>query len=252
MPSKTQPPQAPLALSALLSQTLVAFTIELDNEAEHRMPHRTTSPGATSQDGGTWLTSAAMFENCLRFVTDQPITVGELEILARTRTNLDGMRRWGYLTIDGTARKIHSGHPGRDAVLRATALGLRAREVWLPVSGAIEQRWAERHGAGQIARLRQALQAVAGQLDPGLPDCLPILGQNLFSPGPDPTLPPRPDPPDIATLPLLALLSRVLLAFALDYESESEVSLAVAANLLRVLREDGTRPRDLPGRTGIS
>lgn len=256
-PQQAGQAQGPLSLSALLSQALVAFTIELDNEAEHRLPHRTTnhgaaSQGAASQDNGAWLTSVAMFENCLRFVTDQPITVGELETLARTGTNLDGMRRWGYITIDGTAQKIHHGRPGPHAVLRATAQGLQARQIWLPLPAVIEQRWTERFGAGPAGRLRQALQAVAGQLDPGLPDTLPILGQVLFSRGPDPALPPRPEPPDVATLPLSALLSRVLLAFALDYEASSEVSLAVGANLLRVLREDGTRVRDLPLLTGIS
>jgi hypothetical protein len=245
-------PQGPLSLSALLSQALVAFTIELDNEAEHRLPHRTTNHGAVGQEDGTWLTSVAMFENCLRFVTDEPITVGELETLARTGTNLDGMRRWGYITIDGTAEKIHHGRPGPGAVLRATARGLRARQIWLPLPAVIEQRWTERFGAGQIGDLRQTLLTVAGQLDPGLPDTLPILGQVLFNCGPDPALPPRPEPPDVASLPLSALLSRVLLAFALDYEAESEVSLAVGANLLRVLREDGTRPRDLPPLIGIS
>lgn len=39
-----------LPLPALLSQAFVAFTIECDNEFEHRMPHRTTrfasTPGA--------------------------------------------------------------------------------------------------------------------------------------------------------------------------------------------------------------
>jgi hypothetical protein len=193
-----------------------------------------------------------MFENCLRFVADQPITVGELETLARTGTNLDGMRRWGYITIDGTAQRIHHGRPGADAVLRATARGLQARQTWLPLAAVIEQRWTERFGAGPIGQLRQALQAVAGQLDPGLPDTLPILGAVLFSRGPDPVLPPRPEPPDVAALPLSALLSRVLLAFALEYEHESELSLAVGANLLRVLGEDGTRLRDLPLLAGIS
>jgi methyltransferase (TIGR00027 family) len=248
---QTEQPQGPLSLSARLSQALVAFIIELDNEAEHRLPHRTTNHGAAQGDGA-WLTSVAMFENCLRFVTDEPITVGELETLARTGTNLDGMRRWGYITIDGTAKKIHKTRPGSGAVLRATARGLRARQVWLPLPALIEQRWTERFGAGQIGDLRQALVTVAGQLDPGLPDTLPILGQVLFSRGPDPALPPRPEPPDVASLPLSALLSRILLAFALDYEADSEVSLAVGANLLRVLREDGTRPRDLPPLTGIS
>ena len=251
-PQQAEQPQGPLSLSALLSQALVAFTVELDNEAEHRLPHRTTNHGAAGLGDGTWLTSVAMFENCLRFVTDQPITVGELDTLARTGTNLDGMRRWGYITIDGTAKKIHHGRPGPGAVLRATPRGLQARQVWLPLPAVIEQRWTERFGAGPIAQLRQALQAVAGQLDPGLPDTLPILGQVLFSRGPDPALPPRPEPPDVATLPLSALLSRVLLAFALDYEASSEVSLAVGANLLRVLGEDGTRLRDLPLLTGIS
>ena len=66
--------------------------------------------------------------------------MAELLRMARTGTNLDGMRRWGYITIDGTARKIHQGHPGPDAVLRATARGLRAREIWRPLSGLIEQR----------------------------------------------------------------------------------------------------------------
>ena len=88
----------------------------------------------------------------MRYVTGEPITVGELEALARTRTNLDGMRRWGYITIDGTARKIHKSRPGPDAVLRATAAGLRARQVWLPLAGLIEQRWRDRFGADRVGQ----------------------------------------------------------------------------------------------------
>jgi methyltransferase (TIGR00027 family) len=251
-PGPAEPSSEPRSTSALLSQALVALTIEVDNEAEHRLPHRTTHYGSAGQGDGPWLVSLAMFENCLRFVTDQPITVHELETLARTGTNLDGMRRWGYLTIDGTAQKMHQSRPGPGAVLRATARGLRARETWLPLPALIEERWRERFGAEPIGQLRRSLEAIAARLDPGLPDCLPILVQVLFSRGPDPSLPPRPEPPDVATLPLSALLSRVLLAFALDYEAESATSLAVGANLLRVLRADGTRIRDLPPQTGIS
>ncbi len=250
-PAPSAPGPGQLSLSALLSQALVAYTIEFDNEAEHRLPHRTTDHGASGHGGGSWLVSLVMWENCLRYVTDQPITVGELETRARTGTNLDGMRRWGYITIDGTTQKIHKGRPGPDAVLRATAAGLRAREVWLPLPGLIEQRWRERFGTGQVDRLRESLVAVASQLDPGLPDCLPILGAGLLSRGPDPALPPA-GPVDPAGLPLSALLSRVLLSFALEYERATGQSLAISANVLRVLGPDGIRLRDLPPLTGTS
>jgi DNA-binding MarR family transcriptional regulator len=231
----------------------VAFTIEFDNEAEHRMPHRTTDYGAAGHGGGAWLASLVMWDNCMRFVGEEAITVGELEALARTRTNLDGMRRWGYITIDGTAEKIHNGRPGPHSVLLATARGVRARQVWLPLPGLIEQRWRERFGAGEMSRLRDALLSVVSRLDPGLPDCLPILGHGLLSRGPDPSLPPRPGHVEAAAgLALSALLSRALLSFAIEYERESGLSLAASANLLRILGAEGTRLRDLPRLAGIS
>ena len=254
----SHPPQGhdgALPLSALLSQALVAYTIEFDNEAEHRLPHRTTGHGASGPGDGApapWLVSLAMWETCMRYVTAEPITVGDLEALARTGTNLDGMRRWGYITIDGTARKVHKTRAGPAAVLRATAAGLRAREIWRPLPGFIEQRWRERLGADQLSRLRVPLTSMVSRLDPGLPDCLPILGAALRSQGPDPRLPPRPDGTAPEALPLSALLSRVLLAFALEYEREARLSLAVAANVLRVLGSEGTRLRELPALTGTS
>src|SRR5690349_9412989 len=260
-PEPSQPSQpsqgrnGALPLSALLSQALVAYTIEFDNEAERRLPHRTTSHGASGPGDGApapWLVSLAMWENCMRYITGEPTTVGDLEARARTGTNLDGMRRWGYLTIDGTARKVHSARPGPAAVLRATAGGLRAREVWRPLPGFIEQRWRDRLGADQLSRLRDPLISMVSRLDPGLPDCLPILGPALLSQGPDPRLPPRPDGTAPEALPLSALLSRALLAFALEYEREAGLALAVAANVLRVLGSEGTRLRDLPALTGTS
>ena len=254
----SHPPQGndeALPLSALLSQALVAYTIEFDNEAEHRLPHRTTGRGASGPGDGTpvpWLVSLAMWETCMRYVTSEPITVGDLEARARTGTNLDGMRRWGYITIDGTAGKVHKTRPGPAAVLHATAAGLRAREIWRPLPGFIEQRWRERLGADQLSRLRDPLTSMVSRLDPGLPDCLPILGAALRSQGPDPRLPPRPDGTAPEALPLSALLSRVLLTFALEYEREAGLALAVAANVLRVLSSEGTRLRELPALTGTS
>lgn len=46
-------------LWALLSQAYVAYTIDFDNEAEHRLQHRTTRHG--KKNGGVWLVSMAMW-----------------------------------------------------------------------------------------------------------------------------------------------------------------------------------------------
>jgi hypothetical protein len=91
---------ASLPLSALLSHTLVAFTIEFDNEFEHQMPHRTTSHGSTRGSiQAPWLVSLVMWSNCMQFVGEKGVSVGDLEALARTKTNLNGMERWGYTVV---------------------------------------------------------------------------------------------------------------------------------------------------------
>jgi hypothetical protein len=48
------------------------------------------------------------------------------------------------------------------------------------------------------------------------------------------------------------LLARVLLALALEFEQGSPLSLAVSANLMRLLDQRGVRLRDLPGLSGVS
>lgn len=256
------PPDAgPLPLSALLSQALVAFTIEFDNAAELEIPNRTT--GHAPQSGGVWLVSMAMWLNCMRYVGSEPITLGEVDRLARAGTNLDGMRRSGYVTVDPGPghQRYKARHDG--LVLRATERGLRAREVWQPLTGVIEQRRRDRSGAAEIDGLRAALQQLAARLGPYLPDCLPILGYGLYSLGNGPRqdryrdaasayeLDDDPDE-EASALALPWLRGRVLLALAIDYERESRISLAIAANLLRVLDERGIAVRDLPQLAGVS
>ena len=94
--------QQSLPLTAQLSAALTAFTIEADNEAERQIEHHTTDDGGAHRS--VWLTSLAMWFNCLRPLRDGALSVTELERRARMSTNLDGMRRWGYITIDGTGR----------------------------------------------------------------------------------------------------------------------------------------------------
>jgi DNA-binding MarR family transcriptional regulator len=256
-----------LPLSALLSQVLVAFTIEFDNEFEHQMPHRTSKHRSTpGSPYAPWLVSLAMWSNCMQFVGEEGVTVGELQRLARTTTNLAGMQRWGYIIVESGPADSRSKQPRPEAVVHPTPAGRKAQEVWQPLFGLIEERWQARFGKAEIDQLRESLWGVASQLDVELPDCLPILGYGLFSGGRHPgdarslgtqadyerRVPDGRGSDGASRLPLPALLSRVLLAFAIEFERESDVSLAISANVLRVLDEQGVRVRDLPLLSGVS
>jgi hypothetical protein len=155
-----------LPLSSLLSQALVAFIIEFDNEFEHRMPHLTTDYGAPTGSRGLWLVSMVMWENCMRYVTREGISADRLERHAGTPSNLAGMKRWGYIDSNGP-------------LIRATKAGLQAQSVWEPLTAEIEERWRQRFGAELIRRLtKELVQAKDSQ---GLPDCIPILKYGLYT-----------------------------------------------------------------------
>jgi len=240
-----------LPLSTLLSFALVAFTIEFDNEAEHRQPHRTSDYGGPAS--APWLVSLAMYLNCLQFVPEQGITMRALERQARTVTNWDGMRRWGYVYFEPDPGDPRPKPPQSAWLVRATVKGRTIERLMRALLPEIEQRWHERFGASAMGNLRRALIAVLRTLPSGLPDCMPILHYGLACTGPkakDPGDPPQEGA--IADLPLAVLLARVLLAMALEFEQESPLALAICADILRVVDVEGTLVYKVPERSGVS
>jgi DNA-binding MarR family transcriptional regulator len=248
-----------LSLSAMLSHLLVAFTIEFDNEAERQMRHRTTRRGLSDHEPtpdslhAPWLVSLVMWSNCMRFLSDKGVTVRQLADLARTSTNINGMERWGYVVIEPDPADKRPKPPRSQWLIRPTAAGRKAQEVWRPLFDGIEKRWQERFGNDEIGKLRESLQHILSQIGLDLPDCLPILGYGLFSRLPDR----KPQSAGRSAggrtrFPLSALLSQVLLTFALEFERQSDLSLAISANVLRVLDEKGVQIRDLPLLTAVS
>jgi hypothetical protein len=248
---------ASLPLPTLCSEVLVAYTIELDNEAEHRLPHRTTRDADPGTRGEVpWLVSYPLWANVLRYLGDEVVSVVELAARARTsRLLLGGLRRWGYVGLRSPqGEKLQK--PQHDTLVRATRQAHRAGEVWRSLPALMDERWRSRFGGDAMDRLVSSLGTLhrALAIDPPayLPPVFPT--QNGKAEVPVARTPSSAPHAGVAggDPGLSELLSGVLLAFTLDFESVSRIALPIAANTLRVLDGDGVRMRDLPRRTGVS
>jgi hypothetical protein len=252
----------PRPLSALVSQVLVAFTVELDNEFERQIA-AAGHPGARL--------SLMVWLNLLRFVPDDGRPVGDLvaESLlepSQIKLMLGCLERWGFVTLQpGTSSKdagtligrTQSGRLLRDgfgsgrgitstSIVRATlARGVAAKTIWPPLPALIEERWRARFGTDEIEDLRRGLQACVDRSTVELPRGF-IDVRERARPFPQRQgLPPR-------DLSLPVLLSQILLAFALDFERESPAPLALCANAIRVMGDAGIPEGDIPRLTGSS
>jgi hypothetical protein len=227
----------PVPLPALLSQLLVAFTIEFDNASEQRIPHR-SARGPAAGGRGPWLVSQPMWANFLRFVDHHEAPFEEVKGPARM-TNFGGLLRWGYVLVGPEPRRV----------VRLSPAGERAAEVFRPLAGEIESRWTTRFGTPEIGALRDALGTVLNHADRALPRYLPVTAVQVQRPvawWADV----REDP---ARLDLSALLAQVLLLFTHAYDQSGKLTQPVAANALRVLRAgEGVPIRDLPRLAGVA
>jgi DNA-binding MarR family transcriptional regulator len=236
-----------LPLPTQLSHALVAFTIEFDNEFEHQVPHRTTNHGSTTRSQPVpWLVSRVMWSTFMRFIDEEGITARDLQHRLRIppkdiRTWLTRLGAWwGYIVVEP------------DGIILPTAGGRKAMEIWRTLDLLIEKRWRERFGQDTIDHLHQALVTIVNQMELALPDSLPILGYGLFSKGPGDVRSAMAGGATIKSLPLVSLLSKVLLSFAIEFERESDVSLAISANVLRHAGEEGVEVSNLPRLSGVS
>jgi methyltransferase (TIGR00027 family) len=236
-------------VSALLSQALVAFTIEVDNQAERQLPHRTTWGPAAKSGRGPWLVSLAMWANFLRFLPAGGVPLRDVADLVPL-TNLAGLERWGYVTVGPDAADSRPAPPRRDAIVRPTTWGRRAQDVYQPLAALIGERWRERFSAAVVGQLTGALRALAGPSGDALPAFLPVSG--VYPPKPGQELPSVSPEHRVADPDLPILLSRALMSFRAEFERGSALSLPVSANALRVLTAGGVALKDVPRRAGVS
>lgn len=247
-------------LCTLLSQVLVAFTLELDNAFERRM-NQAGYHGATL--------SMVLWSNLVRFVTAGAISVRDLAHRAlapetQIRFQLGCLERWGFVVLradSGDERPVPTGVQHKSSrMLRdgwgsgrgvrsawkvlLTEKGRMAGEVWPLLFGEVERRWRERFG-DDIASLREGLEQILGQVDLELPEGLPSAWETTL------TYPARTSNRN-GPLLLPALLSQTLLAFTLEFDRLSHAPLRICASTLRVLGEEPIPAADIPRLTGSS
>ena len=245
MPSLSDTP-----LSTLLSQALIAYTIELDNEFEYRF---------VQAGGRARVVSLVMWSNFLRFVGDG-ITVGELPGAAglpksRMLSTLGGMERWRYIAVGTGSTAKRDGYGSARGlkstwVVRPTSNGRKAEAIWPTLFDEIDARWRGRFGAGEIDVLESSLRAVVQGNDSQLPEYLPIVGgaNGMVAD----LVPADGGESPSARGQLCVLLARALLLYTLDFERDSAVSLPLCANVVRVLDDAGVLVDEIPSRSGIS
>lgn len=238
-----------LPMSTLLSQALVAFTIEADHLFECRMPHRTTESRRRGEPiRGPWLISMSFWANALKHVDAVGMTVGSLVDRALIADRYlqgsnPGLVRWGYLRLEpGPTSSKKLDH---DWTVVPTRDGLLAQRTWAPLPEEVDARWVERWP--EVEALRKPLERVVATADRELPDHLPVNGHRQARVA-FPHRPPRPT----ANLDVGTLLAKALLLFTLEAETNSPVALVHSANLLRVLADGPVHQRDLPRAMGVA
>jgi hypothetical protein len=231
------------SLSALLSQVLVAFTVEFDNEFERRM-------GEAGYAGARL--SLVVWANLMRFLSAGPLTVGDLAAKAlapvtQIKFELGCLERWGFIAMQAGKRPGYGSGRGirADWPVYLTTKGRKAGGIWPGLFAEIEGRWEKRFGAEEMGRLRDALAEIEGQLEWELPEGL-TLGWDAAQQYA------RKEQRDEAPAALATLLSRLLLVFRLEFDRESTAPLVYCANTLRVLGETPVRLGDLARLTGLA
>jgi DNA-binding MarR family transcriptional regulator len=232
----------------MLSQALVAFTIEFDNESERQLPHRTTW-GPAREGRGPWLVSLAMWANFLRFLPPDGVPLRDVADLVPL-VNLPGLERWGYVRVGPGPGDSRPSPPRQDPIVRLTRWGRLAQGICEPLAGVIEERWRNRFGEAVTGQLSDALRTVVGPAGDEWPAFLPVSGAHRYAKGPNPpAVAPGHRVPGTG---LPTLLSRALMSFRAEFERESALSLPVSANTLRVLSADGVALADVPRLAGVS
>ena len=230
-------------LPTLLGRALTAFAGDYDS----------------ARGGDRSIPQLAVWANALRVIdaggTDQRQLGRRAVISKRVAGVVVGrLERRGRVSVETTTVP---GRRGKARIVHITPDGRAARHAAARLVDTVQGDWRRRFGNDGIVRLRAALSAVVDRLPVELPHYATGYGAGdpsvtggdyvLEDPGP-PRLPAHGqdwpvvlrEPDSVAAdLPLPALLSQVLAAFAIDYEREGVGPLRAVSNFLRFVGDKG-------------
>ena len=230
-------------LPTLLGRAIGAFALDYD---------RARGGDRSVPQLGTWA-------NVLRVLdadgTDQRELVRRTVISRRVaEVVVTRLERLGRVAVD---KQAVEGKRGKTNLVRLTASGEAGTAAAAARVDTVQADWRERFGNDAVDRLRDALSTVVDRLPVELPHHPAGYGAADPSVTGGDYVPENPGPPripahgqdwpvvlrepgsDTRHLPLPALLSQVLAAFAIDYEREQFGSLPAASNFLRLVGDDG-------------
>jgi len=142
------------------------------------------------------------------------------------------------------------------ATLRLSARGSDIAARWVPLQHAAEERWRAKVGVDRTARLRGALESTVSALPlehPHYPASYGAADASITGgDGQDWKPVPREGGDTVSQLPLSALISEALVAFAMDYEEKSPVALSLSATVIKRIPPQGRPLREIGNPVGIS
>lgn len=197
--------------------------------------------------------SLDLWANLLRVLNDSGTDYKQLPSSLRLSKRAVRMRvssavRKGWIVEDNSVRGKRS--------VRLTSRGMELGAWWNAAQNNIEERWPYRTGVLFRDNLRKSLEDLVTQFPLEHPHYpagygaadASITGGN----GQDWRAVPR-EPGGTATpLPISALLSQAIVAFAMSYEQHSPVAFALSTRLLKQIPADGRALRTLGDSVGIS
>lgn len=178
-----------------------------------------------------------LWSNLLRVVSDDGVALATLPMLTRlsrraVKTHVDGMERGGWASVD-------------DGIVGLTHVAREARDHW-----AVAIADAESHWPG-TSSLRGALEALVAEQElehPHYPCGYGAADWRITGGGGDAwkAVPRDQDADTVSTLPVLALLSQAVVAFAMAYEEQASAPLLVGVHFDASFADGGMPLRDAP------